>query len=39
KGTTYEAGINRACQARADQMGWAPKNNPQQVQQQQSLHH
>ena len=21
KGTTYEAGINRACQARADQMG------------------
>ncbi|VCZ59824.1 hypothetical protein BANRA_03384 [Acinetobacter baumannii] len=25
KGTTYEAGINRACQARADQMGWAPK--------------
>ncbi len=39
KGTTYEAGINRACQARADQMGWAPKNNPQQVQQLQSLHH
>lgn len=39
KGTTYEAGVTRACQARADQMGWAPKNTPQQTQQPQSLHH
>ncbi|OTU28350.1 hypothetical protein CAT59_07265 [Acinetobacter pittii] len=36
KGTTYESGITRACQARADQMGWAPKNITQQAQ---SLHH
>jgi hypothetical protein len=39
QGTTYEAGITRACQARADQMGWAPKNMPQQSQQTQSLPH
>ncbi|MEJ7580602.1 hypothetical protein WKI22_08700 [Acinetobacter baumannii] len=40
KNTTYEAGISRACRARADQMGWKtnPSANHQQSQTQQ-LHH
>lgn len=34
-GTQYFAGISKACQARADQMGWTPVNQNQQ----QALHH
>ena len=34
-GTQYFAGISKACQARADQMGWTPANQNQQ----QALHH
>lgn len=35
KGTTYEAGITNACNARADMMGWQPS----QPQQNNSMHH
>lgn len=34
-GTQYFGGISKACQARADQMGWNPANQNQQ----QALHH
>ncbi len=34
-GTQYFGGISKACQARADQMGWTPVNQNQQ----QALHH
>lgn len=38
-GTTYEAGIRNACQARQDQMGWSAHNQPNQYQQNQAMHH
>lgn len=38
-GTQYEGGINNACRARADLMGWSNNQSPQQTQQTQSLHH
>ena len=40
KGTQYEAGISKACRARADQMGWTEVPPTNQVQHQnQMMHH
>ncbi len=39
KGTQYEAGISKACRARADQMGWNDAPPINQVQQQNQIQH
>ncbi|MDQ9022788.1 hypothetical protein RFI02_16915 [Acinetobacter sichuanensis] len=40
KGTKYETGINNACRARSDQMGWPTKQTQRnQNSQQQPMHH